>query len=146
MQPNSNTLIFSPQPLPDTNPRPIPVTSTSPYADTGCIFSPSCLSCPLPSCIEDLRPRQVAALKHAAQAVEGSWKLHARVQELLDMGITKDAACAMLAAEDGVTVRAIYRRLHHCKSASPPSRDDQSLEGPSPDGLLCPGSGDRRTP
>ena len=146
MQPNSNTVTNSPQPLPATNSRPIPATSTSPYADTGCIFSPSCLSCPLPRCVEDLGPRQVAALKHSAQAVEGAWKLHARVQELLDRGITKNTACPMLAAEDGVTVRAIYRRLHHCKSTSPPSRDDQSLQGHPRTAFLCPGSGDRRTP
>ena len=139
MQPNSNTLIFSPQPPQAANPRPIPATSTSPYVGTGCIFSPSCLSCPLPRCIEDLSLRQVAAaLKHSAQAVESAWKLHARVQEFLERGITKAVACAVLAKWDGVTVRSIYRRLHNCQSQPPPSRDDPPLQGSSRDGLFVP--------
>ena len=59
MQLNFNPHTFSSQPPPATNPRPIPVTRTSPYVDTGCRYNPSCLDCPLPACVEDLTPQQV---------------------------------------------------------------------------------------
>ena len=77
--------------------------------------------CPLPFCVEDLPPRQVAALKRTAKATlttENS-ALPDRVRTLLARGITKQAAYAMLAAQDGVSLRTLYRRLHRCKNRSP---------------------------
>ena len=91
------------------------------YPDDGCPFSDSCLNCPLPFCVEDLPPRQVAALKRTAKVsltTENS-ALPDRVRTLLAQGITKQAAYAMLAVQDGVSLRTLYRRLHRCNNCSP---------------------------
>ena len=147
MQPNFNPVTFSPQPSPATNPRPTPDVPVPHYPDEGCDFSPSCLSCPLPRCVEELTPRQVAAVKHSAQADRTAWKLHARVQHLIERGISNEAAFAMLAAEDGVTVRSIHRRLNRCQSNSPPpSHDGPCLRDHHGTAFLRPGTGDGRKP
>ena len=128
MQPNSNTLTNSPQPFPDANPRPIPVTSTSPYADTGCIFSPSCLSCPLPSCIEDLSPRQVqpSSTPHRRLRAPGNFTPASRSSSTEASPRTRPARCwpPRTASPSGRYTAACTtaRAPHRCPGMIGPSR------------------------
>ena len=57
------------------------------YEDTGCSFSPSCLSCALPRCVLDMTPSQVAQLRRAR--LRGGRPLTATetaVESLVDRG------------------------------------------------------------
>ena len=106
MQLNFNPHTFSPQPPPATNPRPIPVTRTSPYVDTGCRYNPSCLDCPLPACVEDLTPQQVKVMLNAVR-----WaRLPGRMDELCRRHGSYEAA-TILADEEGCSLRTIFRRI-----------------------------------
>ena len=72
------------QDSPDTNPRNSPESPFCDYPDDGCLFSDCCLNCPLPFCVVDLPPRQVAAFKRTAQAAlsAGHTALPDRVKEV----------------------------------------------------------------
>ena len=77
--------------------------------DQGCRFSTSCLNCHLPKCALDMTPSEAKRLRAGLAAKA----LVARAQVLLDRGVRKHAAVAMLAAQDGVLPRTIYRRLQN---------------------------------
>ena len=77
------------------------------YPDHGCRWSASCLACRLPMCIHDMTRAQVKVLRRGSAGPDTA----ARVGELLERGIAKHTAAAMLAAQEGVKVRTIYRRL-----------------------------------
>ena len=103
------------------------------YPDHGCRWSASCLACHLPLCVHDMNLEQVDALRvRRSRAVVATT---ARVEELLARGIPKNAAAVMVAAEGGVKVRTIYRRLSAGASNPPPSGDGPSLPGHSQGGV-----------
>ena len=75
------------------------------YADTGCAFNSSCLSCPLPQCVLDMKPSQVRTLLHvtdrsaAANAVAG----------LVSAGVGQMLAIQQVAEAKGVSPRTVWR-------------------------------------
>ena len=121
--PQYTSPVFSDQPVPGSNPRPIPAART-PYVDTGCVLNPSCLDCKLPLCVHDMTPAQLAQLRLGSGGLDTA----ARVQELLERGISRTAAIAMLAAQDSVGGRAIYHRLHDCQGNPPPSPNGSTIQ------------------
>ena len=93
MQPNFSTLYQSPQPPPGTNSRPSPAAGrTSPYTDTGCYLSASCLHCCLPKCVHDMSPREVRELRNRSPGLDTA----ARLQMLMDRGVGKHVAVKAL--------------------------------------------------
>ena len=112
MQPNSIPRVHSPQVIPGPNSRPTPGGRISP--DTGCCLSASCLRCWLPKCVHDMTPHEVRELRNRSPGLDTA----ARLQTLMDRGVGKHVAVKMLAAQDGVGVRAVYRRLSECREAT----------------------------
>ena len=106
----------TPEPDPDLD-RGIPIPSDAEgrlpdYPDTGCSFSPSCLSCALPQCVLDMKPSQVAQLRRALR--RGNRPLTATetaVEALVDKGVTLGDAVSQVAAQESVTEDAIRMRL-----------------------------------
>lgn len=62
--------------------------------DTGCEFSPSCLSCPLPACRYDMPPKRAGAIVRET-----------RLKALLAEGHSADECAAIM----GVARRTIFR-------------------------------------
>lgn len=65
------------------------------YGDTGCNFSPSCLNCSLPICVEDL---------------EGSYANTLRRQRIIKL-VEDGKSNEEIATEYGVSLRTIQREL-----------------------------------
>ena len=96
------------------------------YEDTGCSFSPSCLSCPLPRCVLDMTPSEVAQLRRAR--LRGGRPLTATetaVESLVAQGATLDGAIGRIAAQEGVTKQAIYLRM--ARQSTRPVRTGKKL-------------------
>ena len=92
MQPNFSTLTFSTQPSPAPNSRPTLAGRISPYTDTGCYLSASCLHCCLPKCVHDMSPREVRELRNRSPGLDTA----AHLQILMDRGVGKHVAVKAL--------------------------------------------------
>ena len=75
--------------------------------DRGCRYSPSCLSCPFPKCMQEIpkgdRYRAAATARRLGQA-----KLFF---DLLASGIGSQEAAETVASEKGVTARTVFRSV-----------------------------------
>ena len=87
------------------------------YADTGCAFSATCLSCHLPKCVHDMTASEMAQLRNISQnkplpqsKLEHSTTARA-VRDLCALGMTREEAVEKVAQGQGVSRRTIYRRL-----------------------------------
>ena len=84
--------------------------------DRGCSLASACLTCPLPACRHDA---PVPAPK-AERLRERNARVRRRVEELLEAGSQKEVALRQVAAEDGRSIRTIWRLL---EAASLPGHD-----------------------
>ena len=87
------------------------------YADTGCAFSATCLSCHLPKCVHDMTSSEMAQLRNSSQnkplsqpKLEHSNTVRA-VRDLCALGMTREEAVEKVAQGHGVSSITIYRRL-----------------------------------
>ncbi len=86
------------------------------FRDTGCKYSPTCQTCPLPKCKYDMNDSERARLKHLARRA----KLVQTYQRIKDTspGPVNGEIAALAAAEAGVTVRTIYRALEAARDTA----------------------------
>ena len=72
------------------------------FKDEGCEFSPSCLNCPLPRCIEE-QPRERQRLKMLVRA--------GRMAKLREQGKSPSEIASIF----GVSMRTVQRALKDCQ-------------------------------
>ena len=79
------------------------------FKDTGCEFSPTCQTCPLPMCKHDMTAAEVNRLRHRKRRSV----LAARYQRLrkANPDLTNEKVVALAATEAGVSDRTITRAL-----------------------------------
>ena len=82
------------------------------YPDTGCTFSPSCLSCSLHKCAYDMTSGELAQVRASLkpQNTHADALVYA-VQDLEVLGLTRGKAIKMVAQREGVSVRTVFRRI-----------------------------------